>query len=116
MKIVILDEFEFENTGSEEFLVIALARSNQYSNVREFFEATVQEEWFDPESKPDWENGIKFKEYSYSSTVRRYLEEFIGRAPDSNANVVPLHGEWDEQDLLIEESGTFVRYYWQTSA
>ncbi|WP_445359820.1 hypothetical protein ACJJIL_12305 [Microbulbifer sp. EKSA005] len=116
MKIVILDEFEFEDTGSEEFLVIALARSNQYSNLMGFFEATAQEEWFDPESKFDCGNGVEFKEYPYSSTVRRYLKEFIGRAPDSKANVVSLHGEWDEQDLLIEEPGTFIRYYWQTSA
>jgi hypothetical protein len=116
MKILILDQFEFENTGSEEFLVIVLARSNQYSNLMEFFEATAQEEWFDPESEPDWNSVIKFKEYPYSSTVRGYLEEFTSRAPDSKANVVPLHDEWDEQDLLIEESGTFIRYYWQTSA
>ena len=116
MKIVILDQCEFENTGSEEFLVIALARSNQYSNLREFFEVTLEEEYFDSETKPDWDNGVKFKEYPFSSTVRRYLEEFIGRSPDSRANVIQLHGEWDEQDLLIEESGTYIRYYWQTSA
>jgi hypothetical protein len=116
MKIVILDQFEFDDTGSEELLVIAISKSNQYSNLQEFFEETLQVNYFNPEAKPDWNNGVRFKKYQFSSTVRRYLVEFIGHAPDSSANVVQLHSEWDEQDLLIEQSSTFIRYYWQTSA
>jgi hypothetical protein len=116
MKIIVLDQFEFENTGSEEFLVIAIAKSNQYNGLYEFFEATLQEEYFNPESKPDWSNKVSFQEYPYSAAIRAYLMEFTGRVPDSNADVIQLHGEWDEQDLLIEENGIFIRYYWQTSA
>lgn len=116
MKIITLDEYEFENTGSEEFLVIAVAKSNQYANLNAFFEVTAKNEEFELKTEPDWGNKIPFKNYRHSSITRQYLNRFIGKAPSSFAKVVVIHEEWNMQDILVEESGAFIRYYWSTSA
>lgn len=106
MKIITLDEYEFETSSSEEFLVIAIGKSNQYKDVKIFFEDTKRERGFVHESS-SFDECIKFKEYPYFSRANYYLDKFTGRSPSPEAAVIELYREWDEQDILIESMGVF---------
>ena len=116
MKIIILDQFEFDTTASEEHLTIAVAKSNQYKGISEFFEATKDEGDFFSVDMNLFKYNIKFRDYPYSATVREYLQKFTRHSPTPDAQVIEIQSEWDDHELVLEENGVYIRYHWRTSA
>ncbi len=116
MRIILLDQFEFDDTGSEESLMIAIGKSNQHKTLIEFYNSSLCEVEFPQAMINLPEESIEFCDYQYSSAVRLYLDRFTGWTPSSKAAVFQISTDWNYQDILIEEKGTFIRYFWQTSA
>ncbi|QDV49024.1 hypothetical protein [Gimesia fumaroli] len=117
MKIMILDHYEFECISSEQYLVIAIAKSNQFHNLEAFYSATAETDHFVSGQFPFQTEGIAFQDYEYSSSVSYNLEQFLGRGPGAQSRVIEvIDSEWNGQEILIEEKGTFIRYAWETSA
>ncbi|WP_124543775.1 hypothetical protein [Piscinibacter terrae] len=111
-----IDQFEFDDPGSEESIEIDLARQSKFPNpdVVTFITSTVgvQVATTLPEPKP-------FYFVSDRSRVSKYIKRF--------ANIeIPLHADWlthqltadswDQTHLVISAPGIFIRYQWSTSA
>ncbi|KAA0137994.1 hypothetical protein FYZ48_15100 [Gimesia chilikensis] len=116
MKILSLDPYEFESSSSEEFLVIAIANAKQFPDWEAFFQATIESGAFEPRESPFPAQPIAFQDFEYADSVRIYLQRYAGVVPEGTASSIPLACEWYEQEILIEERGTFIRYAWETSA
>lgn len=97
--------------------MIAIAKSNQFRNLEAFFNATAETGHFLSSKFPSLIESSAFQDYEYSSSVRYKLERFLGRGPGAQARVIEvIVSEWNEQEILIEERGTYIRYAWETSA
>lgn len=111
-----IDQFEFDDPGSEEAVEIDVSRQSRFPHpdVSAFVASTVgvQEAKTLPEPKP-----------FYAVTDRSCVSEYVKRF----ANIeIPLHADWptykltaeswDQTHLVIIASGIFIRYQWSTSA
>lgn len=115
MRTWIIDQFEFEDSQSEEALeVIAAIQSDfPFSDVAKFVATAVGEQAARNLVQPS-----PFDERSGGATVRKYLERFTGLSLPSPCNW-PTHvisDEWNECHLVICGPGQFISYRWSTSA
>ncbi|WOB06919.1 hypothetical protein [Piscinibacter gummiphilus] len=111
-----IDQFEFDDPGSEEALEIDISRKSKFPHpdVSSFVGATVGVKAASelPEPKP-----------FYLVQARSQVSEYVKRF----ANIeLPLHSDWptyaleneswDETHLVICGVEVFIRYQWSTSA
>ncbi|MFH1814668.1 MAG: hypothetical protein ABIF28_10965 [Pseudomonadota bacterium] len=111
-----IDQFEFDNPGSEEALEIDVSRQSNFPHpdVGAFVGATVGVQAASTLAEPK-----PFYLVSSRGQVSEYVKRF--------ANIeIPLHAEWltytlvteswDQTHLAICGPGIFIRYQWSTSA
>lgn len=111
-----IDQFEFEDPGTEEAVEIDVSRQSNFphSDVRAFVGATVGARAATTLAEP---------EPFHLVHDRRQISEYVKRF----ANIdIPLHADWltyqletecpDQTHLAICAPGIFIRYHWSTSA
>lgn len=109
-----IDQFEFDDPGSEEALEIDVSRQSSFPhpNVQAFVRSVVGVDAALPEPQP-------FYRVHGRGQVSEYIKRF--------ANIeLPLHCDWptynlvaeswDQTHLVICGVGMFIRYQWSTSA
>ena len=116
MRSLRIDQFEFDDPGSEETLEIDISRRSNFPHpdVGSFVGATVgvQAAQELPEPQP-----------FYAAPSKGQVSEYIKRFADFE---IPLHADWptytlateswDITHLVICGPGLFIRYQWSTSA
>lgn len=116
MLSVRIDQFEFDDPGSEEAVEIDVSRQSKspYPDVTSFVRATVGVLAATTLAEP--------KPFHLVHD-RRQISEYVKRF----ANIdIPLHADWltyqlateswDQTHLAICAPGIFIRYHWSTSA
>jgi len=111
-----IDQFEFDDSGSEEALEIDVSRQSTFPHpdVAAFIGATVGVQAASTLAEPK-----PFYLISSRGQVSEYVKRF--------ANIViPLHAEWhtytlateswDQTHLVVRGPGVFIRYKWSTTA
>lgn len=111
-----IDQFEFDNPGSEEALEIDVSRQSKFPHpdVGAFVASTVGVQAASALAEP--------KPF-YLVSSRGQVSEYVGRFVNIE---IPLHAEWptytlvaepwDQTHLAICGPGIFIRYQWSTSA
>lgn len=116
MRSIKVDQFEFENSGSEESLEIDISQQSPFPHpeVQAFVASTIG-----VAAASSLGEAVPFYRIPCRSQVSEYLRRF--------AEVdVPLHIDWptyeledvlwDQVHLVICAPGMFIRYHWSTSA
>ena len=116
MRSIKVDQYEFENSGSEESLEIDLSQKSQFPHpeVRAFVGSTVG-----VAAASSLGESAHFFQSANRWQVSEYLKRFAGID-------VPVHSDWptyelekeswDRVHLVICAPGVFIRYQWSTSA
>ena len=116
MRSLQIDQFEFDDPGSEEHLEIDFCRQSSFphSNVSAFVGSVVGVEAASALGDP-----TPFFRIAHRSQIGEYVKRF------TNIDI-PLHAEWptyplaaeswDEIHLVICGPDFFIRYHWSTSA
>lgn len=109
-----IDQFEFEDPGSEESLEIDVSRRSKFPHpdVDAFVEAAIGVQAASTLPEPS-----HFYRYSGRHQASEYIKRF--------AHIdIPLHADWptyilstlDQIHLVICSPEQFIRYQWSTSA
>jgi hypothetical protein len=114
MRIVSVDQFEFDNPTTEESLEIAIARKGDFP----FLEVMAFIRTRAPLTKPDIPvEPVSFDEKLGYGMVREYAKRFAGIS-------IPTPCDWptyvlqdgpDEWELIICASDHFIHYRWATT-
>lgn len=116
MRSIKIDQYEFDDPGSEESLEIDLSQQSRFPhpNVKAFVGSTVGVAATSSLGEP-----APFYRNAHRSQVADYLKRFAGVD-------VPAHSDWltyeldkeswDQVHLVICAPGIFIRYQWSTSA
>jgi hypothetical protein len=111
-----VDQYEFEDSGSEESLEIDLSRKSKFPHpeVKAFIGSAIGVGAASSLASPS-----PFYRNAHRSQVSEYLKQFAGVD-------VPVHCDWptyelekeswDQVHLVICAPGVFIRYQWSTSA
>jgi hypothetical protein len=115
MRVVSVDQFEFENISSEESLEISTAAMSAFpfSNVTSFVASAISAEASNQLPVP-----VIFNDNLAYGLVRSYCERFAGvHIPNECTWPTYLFSDGpDEWHLVICAPNEFIRYYWRTSA
>jgi hypothetical protein len=111
-----IDQFEFDDPGSEESLEIDLSRKSRFPHpdVKAFVASAVG-----VAAASSLGNPVPFYSNSHRSQVAEYLKRFAGVDVPTHCDwpTYELEKEsWDQAHLIICTPGVFVRYQWSTSA
>ena len=115
MKIVAVDQFEFENPATEEFVEIAVARKSSFPipSVSSFVGARLG-----VEASLQLPDSVPFDQCSGSQVARQHLLNFAQFSLPQSCSW-PTHtfslGP-DEWHLVVCAPEQFVHYRWRTSA
>jgi len=115
MKVVSVDQFEFEDAATEEALDIAIAKKSAFPHpsVQAFVEAAVG-----IEAAKRLQPAVAFSDQFAYGKVREYLQRFAKWSlPDPCSWPTHILAEGpDEWHLVLCGPDIFVSYRWSTSA
>jgi hypothetical protein len=111
-----IDQFEFDDPGSEESLEIDVSRPSRFPHpdVKAFVGSTV-----DFSLAPTLDEPIPFYRVADRTRVGNYLRRFakVDVPPHCEWPTYLLSSDsWDETHLVICGPTAFIRYRWSTSA
>ena len=114
MRTYMIDQYEFENSCSEESLKIHTAkRGGLHRSLASFAKALEVEEHLLSQPSP-----ILFEKYEGKQEIRDHLEKFtnVTLPYPCTWDTYVLFDEWNDVLVLIEGHILYISYYWSTSA
>ena len=115
MRVISLDQFEFESSSSEESLEIAVASRGKFPfpSVESFIAARIGVAAARALPEP-----VAFERRLDLGQMVDYLNRFAGIVMPDGCEwpVYRLSTEWDEQNVVVCAPTKFIHYLWRTSA
>jgi hypothetical protein len=117
MRIVCLDPNEHRIPSGEEYSSLALSPKKHFSDLDQFFFATVASDHFPKDER--WYSKKEIQSGERKEQLRQLIrssKEFEQTLPENLTPLLLLEDEWNEIDVLFETEGSFGRFLWITTA